>query len=196
MKIIYTNTEHFRLIPDSALLLKNKPFFKPDYVKNLQAKMALVIKINRLGKYISEKFAPTYFEKIGFAIHFYDKTILEHQINKGFPWECATCFDGSFALSEFMKISEIPDDFELIFSKNNNKRILRGVYPDAGRTQDDNNPKSKIPSIISELSTFMTLKIGDYIAIELDDITSEPFEINDVLELFSNNKNIVRIVIK
>jgi 2-keto-4-pentenoate hydratase/2-oxohepta-3-ene-1,7-dioic acid hydratase in catechol pathway len=187
MKIIYTNTEHFRLIPDSALLLKNRPFFKPDYVESLHAKIALVVKINRLGKYIQEKFAATYYDEIAFAIHFYDKVCLEHQIQKGFPWERATCFDGSFALSEFMKVSEIFDDFDLIFLKNNELTL---------RFAQDDNPKLKIPSVISELSTFMTLKIGDYIAIELGEINSAPFEINDVLQLSLNEKDIVRVVMK
>jgi hypothetical protein len=146
-----------------------------------------------LGKYISEKFAPTYYDEIGFAISFYDKTCLEHQIQQGFPWERATCFDGSFALSEFMKISEISDDFELILSKNNIDNQKSKI---ALRQAQCPNQKSKIPSVISELSTFMTLKIGDYIAIELDEITSAPFEINDVLQLSENEKKLIKVVVK
>jgi 2-keto-4-pentenoate hydratase/2-oxohepta-3-ene-1,7-dioic acid hydratase in catechol pathway len=187
MKIVFIEKNNqFRLIPDSALLLKNRPLFRPDYVQALHAKIALVVKINRLGKYIQEKFASAYYDEIGFAINFYDKNCLETLIQKGFPWERATCFDGSFALSEFMKLSEIPEHPELIFSKNNTNNQKSTIQ----------NQKSKIPSIISNLSSHMTLKIGDYIAFELDEPTFAPFEINDSLQLLLNDKEVIRVVIK
>jgi 2-keto-4-pentenoate hydratase/2-oxohepta-3-ene-1,7-dioic acid hydratase in catechol pathway len=190
MKIIITNAnEQFYLIPDSALLLKNRPFFCPDYVENLHAKLLLVVKINRLGKYIQEKFAPTYYDEVGFAINFYDKTSLKNQIQQGFPWERATCFDGSFALSEFMKISETIGDVL-------NVRAYCNTPLHGQNEQTLPFDFQQIPQIISELSTFMTLKIGDYIAIELGEANSAPFEINDVLQLSLNDKEIVRVVIK
>ena len=187
MKIIFVDkNQQFRLIPDSALLLKHRPFFCPDYVENLHAKIAFVVKINRLGKYIQEKFASTYYDEIGFAINFYDKKSLESQVQNGLPWERATCFDGSFALSEFLaKTDYDPYSLPLTFSKNRGDMFRLHIVPPDTTAQ-----------IISEISTFMTLKIGDYIAIELDEITSAPFEINDVLTLSSNEKDLVRVVVK
>ncbi len=197
LKIIITNhTKSFGLIPDSALLLKNRPFFCPDYVQALHAKIALAVKINRLGKYIQEKFASNYYDEIGFAIHFYDKPCLDSLIQQGLPWEQATCFDSSFALSEFMKISEIGDTM-----------LTLAVAPTKGRPQGSpqRSPQqvfqiesvlSEIPSIISELSTYMTLKIGDYIAIELGEVESAPLAINDCLRVSLNAHEILSVTIK
>jgi 2-keto-4-pentenoate hydratase/2-oxohepta-3-ene-1,7-dioic acid hydratase in catechol pathway len=191
--IIIDKTKQFRLIPDSALLLKHRPFFRPDYVQNLQAKTALVVKFNRLGKYIQEKFASTYYDEIGFAINFYDKNCLDDLIQKGLPWERATCFDGSFALSEFVKISEISDNSVEV---ENFRPLQSAQSQPSSQKQTFPFDLCQIPAIISELSTFMTLKIGDYIAIELGEISSVPFEINDVLQLSLNGKNRVRVTIK
>ena len=202
MKIIFTNTEHFRLIPDSALLLKNKPLFCPDYAKSLHAKVALVVKINRLGKYIQEKFAETYYDEIGFAINFYNKDCLNTLIQKGFPWERATCFDGSFALSEFMKISEIPNDTDVgaycirPTDEGVRNRSTQGVCNTLLQVFNINQTLQKIPSVISELSACMTLKVGDYIAIEIGELPLAPFTINDVLQLSLKDREVVRVVLK
>ena len=194
MKIIVVDShKQFRLIPDSALLLKHRPFFQPDYVQALYAKTALVVKINRLGKYIQEKFASTYYDEVGFAIHFYDKVGLDSQIEKGLPWERATCFDGSFALSEFVKISTTcPTDSITVHVGAKNLSPLQTPQ----QTFSITPVLHQIPTIISELSTHMTLKIGDYIAIELGEINSAPFEINDVLRLSLDKKEAVRVTVK
>ena len=188
MKIIIVNAEQqFRLIPDSALLLKNRPFFRPDYVQDLHVKIALVVKINRLGKYIQEKFASTYYDEIGFAINFYDKTCLENQMQTGLPWERATCFDGSFALSEFVKISEILNPVET--------QGLASLHNDHSQIFAIKSTFQQIPKIISELSTYMTLKIGDYIAFELSEWPTR-MAINDVLKLSVNDNQLINVVVK
>ena len=199
MKIIFIDKNNqFRLIPDSALLLKNRPLFRPDYVQTLHAKIALVVKINRLGKYIQEKFAPTYYDEIGFAINFYDKDCLDFLVQKGFPWERATCFDGSFALSEFMKISEHIGDMVTVGAycirppKMENEK---GVCNTPQQMFSIKPTIPKIPSIISELSTYMTLKIGDYIAFEIDE-WHERIAINDVLQLVLNDREVLCVTVK
>jgi len=195
MKIIVTNNQSFRLIPDSALLLKHRPFFLPDYVETLHAKVALVVKINRLGKYIQEKFAHTYYDEIGFAINFYDKKCLETLVAQGLPWERATCLDGSFALSNLMKISEIQN---IATVETHNCASLQNDQQLSPQKQtfQIQPTLNQIPKTIAELSTFMTLKIGDYIAIELGEMDCSPFAINDVLQLSLDEKEILRVTIK
>ncbi|MDR2907284.1 MAG: hypothetical protein LBU91_04770 [Bacteroidales bacterium] len=180
MKIVFVDlNDQFRLIPDSALLLKNRPFFKPDYVQVLHAKVALVVKINRLGKYIQEKFAGNYYDEIGVAVNFYDKVALDVQIEKGFPWECATCFDGSFALSEFVKISQ---DVSTLSVNEMGTFSLSCVL-------------HQISNIIARLSTYMTLKIGDYIAIEVVEYPTA-LQINDAVRLALNDIEMLHIAVK
>jgi len=185
-------------------LLKHRPFFCPDYVQALHAKTMLVVKINRLGKYIQEKFASTYYDEIGFAINFYDKIGLDLQIQKGLPWERATCFDGGFALSEFMASTSLSHQ-NLVIERSRNDHVGADVHVRANEiTFSKNNIEKQIfsfdlhqiPSKISELSTRMTLKIGDYIAIELGEIDSAPFAINDVFQLMLDEKEMIRGIIK
>jgi 2-keto-4-pentenoate hydratase/2-oxohepta-3-ene-1,7-dioic acid hydratase in catechol pathway len=41
--------------PDTSLLLKNRPFFLPDFSQDMQYELEIVIRINRVGKYIQRK---------------------------------------------------------------------------------------------------------------------------------------------
>ena len=60
----------FFMKPDSARLPRKAPFFYPNFTKDLHYEIELVVKINKLGKNISKKFAPTYYEEIGLGIDF------------------------------------------------------------------------------------------------------------------------------
>ena len=46
--------------PDSALLKSNKPFFIPDFSERVEYETEIIIRICRLGKNISERFASRY----------------------------------------------------------------------------------------------------------------------------------------
>lgn len=54
--------------PDSALVLQGRPLFMPEEGEGWQAQICLAVKISRLGKNISEKFAPRYYDGISFAM--------------------------------------------------------------------------------------------------------------------------------
>ena len=56
--------------PDSALLRKNLPFYIPSFTNNLHHEVELVIKIDKVGKNISEKFAHRYYSSVGLGIDF------------------------------------------------------------------------------------------------------------------------------
>ena len=51
------------MIPDTALNQIGRPAFLPDYALPAVGRAHLVIRINRLGKGISERFAPDIFQK-------------------------------------------------------------------------------------------------------------------------------------
>ena len=52
------------LKPDSSILKNNKPFFLPDFSDNIHYEVEVVIKISKLGKGISAKFAPVILMKL------------------------------------------------------------------------------------------------------------------------------------
>ena len=142
--------------PDSALLPKKQPFFYPNFTKDLHYEVELVIKICKLGKNISEKFAGTYYNEIGLGIDFTARDIQLECKAKGLPWEKAKAFDCSAPLSrEFIQKSEFKNLDDIAFSLEKNGEIVQ-----KGNTQD---MLFDFDHLICYLSQFMTLKIGDLI---------------------------------
>ncbi len=141
--------------PDSALLKDNKPFFLPDFSQEVHYETEIIIKINRIGKNISEKFADRYFDEIGLGVDFTARDLQRKLKKEGKPWEICKGFDGSAVIGSFFSKSEFEDlqniDFHLTI---NGDEVQRG------------NSKDMIFSvnkIISYVSRFFTLKIGDII---------------------------------
>ena len=145
----------FFLKPDSALLKNNKPFFLPNFSNEVHHEVEMVLKINRLGKNIEEQFAERYFNEIGLGIDFTARDIQRNCKQKGKPWEIAKAFDQSAPISKFLPIKKFNSIYNLNFSLDVN-----------GKTVQQGNTKDMIFSfkkVISYVSTFMTLKIGDLI---------------------------------
>jgi acylpyruvate hydrolase len=145
----------FFMKPDTALLPKNNPFVYPSFSKDVHHEVEIVIKINRLGKHIEERFAHKYFNEIAVGVDFTARDIQQQCKEKGLPWEKAKAFDGSAPTSQFINISEFEDLNNLNFSLD-----VNGENRQAGNTKDmlfDFN------QIIAYVSRFTTLKMGDLI---------------------------------
>jgi acylpyruvate hydrolase len=146
----------FFLKPDTALLQKNSPFFIPDFSNEIHHEVEIVVKINRLGKNISEKFAHKYYDEIGLGIDFTARDIQHELKAKGLPWEKAKAFDGSAVLGKkFIPISDIDNVQNIGFSLQKNNEMVQN-----GNTND---MLFNFDQIISHVSKFFTLKIGDLI---------------------------------
>jgi 2-keto-4-pentenoate hydratase/2-oxohepta-3-ene-1,7-dioic acid hydratase in catechol pathway len=48
------------LKPDTSLLLKNQPFFIPAFSEDVHYEVEVLVRINRIGKHIQEKFSHKY----------------------------------------------------------------------------------------------------------------------------------------
>ena len=175
------------LKPDSSIILNNKPFFIPDFSKNIHYELELIIKISRLGKHIQEKFSHKYYDFIGLGIDFTARDLQSDLKVKGLPWEKSKAFDGSCFISKWINKSEFNDVNNLNFKLNKN-----------GNTVQKTNSKLmlwKIDELISYISTFFTLKIGDVI------FTGTPagvgkVSIGDNLEGFIEDNKIFNLNIK
>ena len=145
----------FFMKPDTAISPKGHPFFIPEFSKNVQYEVELVIRIKRLGKHIEEKFAHKYYDQIGLGIDFTARDIQQEVKEKGLPWEKAKGFDGSAVISrKYIDKKEI-ELADLNFSLKKNGEIVQ-----SGNTQQ---MLFKIDQIIAYVSQFYTLKIGDLI---------------------------------
>jgi acylpyruvate hydrolase len=145
----------FFMKPETAIIRGDKPFFYPDFSKEVHYETEIVIKINRLGKNIEERFADRYFNEIGLGVDFTARDLQRICQEKGKPWEMAKAFDGSAPLGEFVDKNTFHDINNLNFSLQIN-----------GNTVQQGNTKDMIFNfnvLIAYVSKFVTLKIGDLI---------------------------------
>ncbi|GET21117.1 fumarylacetoacetate hydrolase family protein [Prolixibacter denitrificans] len=174
--------------PDSALLLRNRPFYIPDFSNEIHHEVELVVKIGRLGKNIQEKFAHRYYDEIGLGVDFTARDIQRECKAKGLPWEKAKGFDSSAVLSnEFIAKSELGDVNNIAFSMKKNGEVV----------QDGNSSDMlfNIDKIIAYVSQFMTLKMGDLIYTGTPSGVG-PVAIGDRLEGFIGDKQMFDFQIK
>lgn len=144
------------LKPDTAILLKKQPFFIPDFSDDVHYEVEVLVRINKVGKYIQEKFAHKYYDEIGLGIDFTARDLQQQLKEKGLPWEKAKGFDGSAVIGEnWMDKNSFSDLNNINFSLHKNEELVQ-----QGTTGD---MLWKIDEIISYVSQFFTLKIGDII---------------------------------
>ena len=141
--------------PDSSILLKTFPFVIPEFTKEVHHEVELVVKINKVGKYISTKFAHKYYDQIGLGIDFTARDLQAQLKAKGLPWEIAKSFDGATVVGEFKKKEEILNENGIAFSLVKNGEVV----------QSGNSKEMiwNIDELIAYVSQYFTLKIGDLI---------------------------------
>ena len=143
------------LKPDTAILLKKQPFFIPDFTNEVHHEVEVLVKINRVGKYIDSKFAHKYYEQIGLGIDFTARDLQQQLKGKGLPWEKSKAFDGSAVIGKWVSKSNYENVNNIPFSLFKNNQIVQ-----SSTTED---MLWGIDEIIAYVSQYFTLKIGDII---------------------------------
>ncbi|MEO7978830.1 fumarylacetoacetate hydrolase family protein [Flavobacterium sp.] len=173
--------------PDSAVLLKQHPFVIPEFSEDIHHELEVIIKINKVGKYIETKFAHKYYDEISVGIDFTARDLQTKLKEKGLPWEKAKAFDGSAVIGDFVEKTLFHSMENLTFEMTSN-----------GQTVQKGNTGFmlwNIDELVSFVSQYFTLKIGDII------FTGTPAGVaavkpNDVLEGFLEDKKLFRIQVK
>ncbi len=175
------------LKPETSIIQKKQPFFIPDFSNDVQYEVEVLIRINRRGKAISPKFSHKYYDEIGLGIDFTARDLQNKLKKDSLPWEKSKSFDGSALIGNWINKKNIDDlnniDFRLTkngnnVQKGNTSQMLWGI-----------------DELISEISKFFTLKIGDII------FTGTPSGVgrvneNDNLVGYINDKECFSIKIK
>lgn len=176
------------LKPDTALLRNNDPFYIPDWSNNLHHEVELIVKINRIGKNIEQKFAHRYYEEIGLGIDFTARDVQDRLKEKGLPWEKSKAFDHSAVISrEFIPVDSLPDRNAIHFRLDiNGKTVQEG---------DSSLMIFPIDAIISQVSKYFTLKIGDLIYTGTPAGVG-PVKIGDRLEGFLEGQKMFDFMVK
>ena len=143
------------LKPDTAILLNQQPFFIPDFSNEVHYEVEVLVKINRVGKYIDSKFAHKYYEQIGLGIDFTARDLQQKLKGKGLPWEKSKAFDGSAVIGKWVSKSNYENVNNIPFSLFKNNQIVQ-----SSTTED---MLWGIDEIIAYVSQYFTLKIGDII---------------------------------
>ncbi|PKH52685.1 2-hydroxyhepta-2,4-diene-1,7-dioate isomerase [Tenacibaculum sp. Bg11-29] len=174
------------LKPDSAILPKKMPFFIPAFSDDIHYEVEVLVKINKVGKHISSKFAHKYYDEIGLGLDFTARDVQAKCKEKGLPWEKAKAFDGSAVIGEFYP----KEDFNL-------ENITFQLHKNEEVVQDGNTESMlwEIDELISYVSEYFTLKKGDVI------FTGTPAGVgriveNDVLTGVIDGKEAFHIKIK
>jgi 2-keto-4-pentenoate hydratase/2-oxohepta-3-ene-1,7-dioic acid hydratase in catechol pathway len=159
--------------PDSAILLKQHPFVIPEFSEDIHHEIEIIVKINKVGKYIEPKFAHKYYDEISVGIDF---TARESK-----------AFDGSAVIGDFLPKEQFSSLEKLTFElTNNNKIVQKG---------DSSLMLWNVDELIAYVSQYFTLKIGDII------FTGTPAGVaavqpDDVLEGFLEGNKLFRIQVK
>lgn len=175
------------LKPDTAILLKKQPFFIPDFSDEVHHEVEVLVKINKVGKYIDRKFAHKYYDQISVGIDFTARDLQSQLKAKGLSWEKAKAFDGAAVVGQWISKSEVEDINNLNFSLLKNQEIVQ-----QGNT---NLMLWKVDELIEYVSKYFTLKIGDII------FTGTPAGVgkvnaNDTLTGFIEDKQLFSIKVK
>ena len=143
------------LKPDSSVIAKNQNFIIPSFSNEIHHEVELVVKINKVGKHIDKSFSHKYYDEIGLGIDFTARDIQSNLKEKGHPWEKSKAFDSSCMVGNFLKKEKLEDISKIEFSlKKNNEIVQSGC---------SNDMLWKIDELISYVSQYFTLKIGDLI---------------------------------
>ena len=143
------------LKPDSSIIAKNQNFIIPSFSNEIHHEVELVVKINKVGKHIDKSFSHKYYDEIGLGIDFTARDIQNNLKQKGHPWEKSKAFDNSCMVGKFLKKEKLEDISKIEFSLIKNNELVQ-----SGRSND---MLWKIDELISYVSQYFTLKIGDLI---------------------------------
>ena len=166
-------SRHFYLRPETAILRNGNAFYIPERVDRMEGALALVVKINRLGRHIAPKFAGRYYHETALGFCLYAADVLEQNRMEGAPWGEACSFDYSAPLSDaFRPVLQYPVDGSMLSWKTTHQSWIDTLQ---------GNP---IDPLLSYLSQYIFLKMGDLIWIELH--KPVPFTSGEEIQVFRN----------
>lgn len=173
--------------PPTALIKGHSTFYYPDFSKDVHFEGEIVLRINKNGKNIQEKFAHKYYDQVTFGIDFTARDVQSKLKAKGLPWDLAKGFDGAAALGEFIPLEEALRGESILF-----RTVQNGNTVQQGNTAD---MIFSFDKVIAFVSSYFTLQTGDLIFTGTPAGVG-PIAIGDKLEGFIGDKQVLRCEVK
>ncbi len=173
--------------PPTALVVNNKPFFYPDFTRDLHHEGEIVLRVCKNGRSVQPGFAHRYYDAVAFGIDFTARDVQERLKQKGQPWEIAKGFDGSAPLSKWVPLEELRDAKNIHFQLKKNGQVVQN-----GQTSDLIFP---FDALIVHISRYFTLQKGDMIFTGTPAGVG-PVQIGDILEGFIEDQLLLHCAVK
>ncbi|MEO6760736.1 MAG: fumarylacetoacetate hydrolase family protein, partial [Saprospiraceae bacterium] len=173
--------------PPSALVASNKPFFYPDFTKDLHYEGEIVLRVAKNGRSVQPEFASRYYDAVAFGIDFTARDLQDQLKKKGHPWEIAKGFDGSAPLSRFVPLEELENRNDIHFQLKKNGETVQD-----GHTRDLIFP---FDQLICHITKYFTILKGDYIFTGTPAGVG-PVQIGDQLEGWIEGREMLRCAVR
>jgi len=141
--------------PATAVCDPGINLYYPEFTDELHYECEMVLKIGKNGRNIPERFAYQYIDSWTVGIDFTARDLQQKLKKQGLPWEISKAFDHSALVGTLLPAPHLSE-----IHQANIALELNGVTVQQGNTADMIFPVEKI---ISYISKFFTLQIGDYI---------------------------------
>ena len=169
--------------PDSSVLRNNDAFYMPTFSQDMRCTVGFYLRVTRLARCMSEKFASRCYDAVGVAVAFTAQDIVERRCVLGRPCDEAYCFDKSIALSPETVAPDAVADGALDVKIGN-----------AEFTGNLSAVKLSLDMALVRASELLTLKTGDIVYLA----ATEPFapHIGERVEVALNGTTLLDFEVK
>ncbi|MBR2031414.1 MAG: fumarylacetoacetate hydrolase family protein [Alistipes sp.] len=168
---------------DSSVLRNNDDFYMPSFSHDMRCTVGYMLRVTRLAKCMTEKFASRCYDAVGVAVAFTAQDVVERNCALGRPCDEAYCFDKSIALSPDSVAPDAMGEGELQIKIGNSQCNIKlsDLY-------------ISLDKALSKASELLTLKMGDIVYIA----STEPFtpHIGDRVEVSMNGAEMLNFEVK
>ncbi len=179
----------FHHVSDTALLQGGKPFFIPDFANPCTARVQLAVRLCRLGRSISERYAPRYYDAVSLACTFTAENLLAELRSKALPWDEAIGFDGAVCIGRWMPLNGETDGFpNLDFALHINGQPVF----EASTSQMAESPSR----LVAGSSQFYMLRQGDILLTGSPTQQGQAVAENDHVEGFIDGNKVLEFNVK
>ncbi|HLF65252.1 MAG TPA: fumarylacetoacetate hydrolase family protein [Saprospiraceae bacterium] len=173
--------------PATALVVNNKPFYYPDFSKDIQYEAEIVLRISKNGKQVQPEFASEYYDAVAIGIDFTARDLQQRCKENRTPWEIAKAFDNSAPVSDFIPLNEAMTNGSIDFHLDiNGQTVQHG---------DTKNVIFDFDTLICHISKYFKVQQGDYVFTGTPEGVG-PVKIGDVLEGYIGSRKLMQFEVK